>query len=170
MNQEERSNGNGSTSQNATVDIKLVALGIINGCIDDLVQGPYYPRFANNNTYGLEAINPTRATLANASFYATNGGCQQKIQQCRAEEALLDPDDVGNVSAVNSLCAAAYAFCTNNVIDPYLDAGRSIYDIGHMVPDPFPPRLVRYPASEISYFSLRIVLRVSLLEEHSYLL
>lgn len=144
MNQEERLNANGSTSQNATVEIKLVALGIINGCIDDLVQAPYYPSFANKNTYGLEAINPTRATLANASFYASNGGCQQQIQQCRAAATLSDPNDVGNVSTVNSLCAAAYAFCTNNVIDPYLDAGRSIYDIGHLVPDPFPPRLVQH--------------------------
>lgn len=129
---------NGTISQNGTVSIKLVSLGIINGCVDDLIQGPYYPVMANNNTYGLSAINPTRATLANASFYAT-GGCQDLVQQCRDLVELQDPNNEGDIAVVNSICAKAYASCTDNVVDPYLDAGRSIYDIGHFVPDPFPP-------------------------------
>lgn len=128
----------GTLSPNETIDIKLVSLGIINGCVDDLVQGPYYPIMANNNTYGLNAINPTRASLANSSFYAT-GGCQDLIKQCRTAVLLQDPSNSGSVPSVNSICLEATTFCANNVVDPYLDAGRSVYDIGHFVPDPFPP-------------------------------
>ncbi|KAJ5795055.1 Peptidase S10 serine carboxypeptidase [Penicillium paradoxum] len=39
--------------------IHLDTLGIINGCIDLLVQAPSYPAMAYNNTYDIEAINRT---------------------------------------------------------------------------------------------------------------
>jgi carboxypeptidase C (cathepsin A) len=129
---------NGTLSKNGTIDIKLESLGIVNGCVDDLIQAPFYPIMANNNTYGLTAINPTRAKLANASFYAT-GGCQDLIMQCRTAVATHDPNNEGDISVVNDICAAAYSSCTTNVMEPYYDAGRSVYDIGHYLPDPFPP-------------------------------
>jgi carboxypeptidase C (cathepsin A) len=75
---------NGTLSKNSTVEIKLVSLGIVNGCVDDLVQAPYYPSMAVNNTYSLTAINPTLATLASGSFSAS-GGCRDQINQCRAK-------------------------------------------------------------------------------------
>jgi carboxypeptidase C (cathepsin A) len=129
---------NGSLSANGTVAIKLVSLGIVNGCIDDLIQAPYYPVMAINNTYGLTAINPTRATLANASFYA-EGGCQDLINQCRTAVMVLDPTDQGDVDSVSNICSKAQTTCTNNVMDPYSDSMRSYYDIGHLLPDSFPP-------------------------------
>lgn len=122
----------------STVDIHLASLGIVNGCIDDLIQGPYYPQMATHNPYGLTAINSVRASLANASFYAPSG-CQDLIKQCRAAVALYDPDNKGAVPNVNGLCQAAYDSCMNNVVLPYTDAGRSAYDIAHGVPDSFPP-------------------------------
>jgi carboxypeptidase C (cathepsin A) len=130
---------NGSLSQTGTLAIKLASVGIINGCVDDLIQGPYYAQMANNNTYGLTAINPTRASLANASFYAPSG-CQERITQCRAAEISKDPDDSGTIASVNDLCAQAYANCYSNVISPYQDSRRSPYDIAHLLPDSFPPR------------------------------
>jgi carboxypeptidase C (cathepsin A) len=129
---------NGTISKNNTIPINLASLGIVNGCVDDLIQAPFYPVMAVNNTYGLTAINPTRAKLANASFYAS-GGCQDLINQCRAAVADHDPKNEGDVSVVNSLCSSAYSTCTTNVMEPYYDAGRSVYDIGHLLPDPFPP-------------------------------
>ena len=130
---------NGTLSKNSTIDIKLASLGIVNGCVDDLIQAPYYPVMAINNTYGLTAINPTRAKLANASFYAS-GGCQDLIMQCRTAVVTQDPQNEGDVSLVNDICATAYSSCTTNVMEPYYDAGRSVYDIGHYLPDPFPPQ------------------------------
>jgi hypothetical protein len=129
---------NGTLSKNTTFDINLASLGIVNGCVDDLIQSPYYPVMAVNNTYGLTAINPTRATLANASFYA-HGGCKDLINQCRTAVVTQDPENDGDVAVVNSLCSNAYQSCLQNVMEPYFDAGRSVYDIAHLLPDPFPP-------------------------------
>ncbi|KAJ8069286.1 hypothetical protein OCU04_002947 [Sclerotinia nivalis] len=129
---------NGTLSQSKTIDIKLKSLGIINGCVDDLIQAPYYPDFAVNNTFGLSAINPTRAKLATANFYAS-GGCKDLITQCRTAVESQDPTNKGNVSSVNSACSNAYNSCVTNVMEPYYDAGRSVYDISHNLPDSFPP-------------------------------
>lgn len=129
---------NGTISKNGTIEIKLISLGIVNGCVDDLVQAPYYPVMAVNNTFGLTAINPTMAKLATASFYAP-GGCQDLINQCRVAVVTQDPEDEGDVAVVNSICASAYSSCTSNVMEPYFEAGRSVYDIAHFLPDPFPP-------------------------------
>lgn len=129
---------NGTLSNTATLAINLVSVGIINGCVDDLIQGPYYPQMANNNTYDLIAINPTRANLANASFYST-GGCRDSIKTCRAAKIAKDADSNGNNDEVNQLCSAAYATCYDNVIRPYSDSRRSPYDIAHLLPDSFPP-------------------------------
>lgn len=130
---------NGSMSNSTTVKIRLASLGIINGCIDDLIQAPYYPVMARNNPYGLTAINSIRAQMANSSFY-TDGGCRDLINQCRAAVASQDPDNTGAVPYVNSVCESAYNSCTDNVMLPYSDAGRSVYDISALVPDSFPPK------------------------------
>lgn len=128
---------NGSLSLNGTLEIHLASLGIVNGCVDDLIQAPYYPYMAVNNSYGLTAINPTRAELARLSF-AAPGGCKNLIQECRIAVAAQDPNHEGDVPAVNNLCATAYSTCSTKVLEPYFDAGRSIYDIGHYIPDSFP--------------------------------
>ena len=127
----------GSLSLNGTLEIHLASLGIVNGCVDDLIQAPFYPYMAVNNTYGLTAINPTRADLARRSFDAPNG-CKTLIEECRAAVAADDPNHEGNVSNVNGICAIAYSTCTAKVMEPYFDAGRSVYDIAHYIPDSFP--------------------------------
>lgn len=136
--QQNNRRSNGTISRNGTLDIKLASLGIINGCVDDLVQAPYYPIMAINNSFAYESINPTRAMLASASF-TSNGGCRDLINQCRAAVGAQDPDNEGDVGVVNSLCSNAYSFCNTNIVEPYFDAGRSIYDISHLLPDSFPP-------------------------------
>ncbi|CAL3969166.1 hypothetical protein PZA11_006214 [Diplocarpon coronariae] len=129
---------NGTISRTGNIEIKLASLGIVNGCVDDLIQAPFYPAMAVNNTYGLAAINPTRAKLASASFFSP-AGCQELIKRCRIAVVSQDPDNQGDVSSVNSICGSAYSTCSVNVIEPYYDAGRSIYDISHYTPDSFPP-------------------------------
>jgi carboxypeptidase C (cathepsin A) len=129
---------NSSISRNKTIEIHLSSLGIVNGCVDDLIQAPFYPVMAVNNSYGLTAINPIRAQLAAASFGA-QGGCKDLIEQCRLAVDAQDPDHDGDVAEVNSICASAYNSCNTNVLQPYFDAGRSVYDIGHYLPEPFPP-------------------------------
>jgi len=132
-----RLRSNGTLPRNGTFDINLASLGIVNGCVDDLIQMPYYPIMAVNNTFGLTAINPTRAKLASASFTAS-GGCRDLLRQCRAAVASQDPENDGDVAVVNSICSNAYSNCNTNVLQPYFDAGRSVYDIAHLLPDSYP--------------------------------
>ncbi|ORY61373.1 serine carboxypeptidase [Pseudomassariella vexata] len=129
---------NGTVSNSTTLDIHLTALGIVNGCVDDLIQAPYYPVMAVDNSYGLVTINSIRAQMANASFYK-EGGCQDLIRQCRAAVSTRDVANSGAVSSVNDLCNRAYTNCLTNVVQPYSDAGRSVYDIAALLPDSFPP-------------------------------
>ncbi|KAI4861267.1 alpha/beta-hydrolase [Hypoxylon rubiginosum] len=131
--------GNSSVSNSTAVKIRLVSLGIVNGCVDDLIQAPFYPAMAVNNPYGLTAINSIRAQMANASFY-TSGGCRDQINACRAAVASQDPNNSGAPADVNRICEAAYNSCTENVMLPYSDAGRSLYDISALLPDSFPPK------------------------------
>jgi len=130
---------NGSISKNKTLEIHLTSLGIMQGCVDDLVQGRFYPIFANNNTYGIHALSLTDQQAA-ASRYLSANGCQQLIQSCRIAVASQDPADEGDVTAVNQICKMAQTTCNNDVIGPYTTSGRNVYDVTQQNPDPFPPR------------------------------
>ncbi|KAI0997993.1 Carboxypeptidase S1 A [Podosphaera aphanis] len=129
---------NGTISKAQTIEVRLLSLGIINGCVDDLIQAPYWPTMAVNNTYGLTSINPVRANLALGNFYAP-GGCKDSIQKCRATVDVQDPNGTGTVDSANAICSAAYSSCSEKVMDAYLESGRSVYDIAHTLPETFPP-------------------------------
>ncbi|OKO99939.1 Carboxypeptidase S1 -like protein [Penicillium subrubescens] len=119
--------------------IHLDTLGIINGCVDLLIQEPSYPLFAYNNTYGLETINKTAYTQA-MHAWSRPGGCKDQIKHCRVLAAEGDPKMHGNNETVNKVCKKAGDFCSNNVEGPYVNyADRGYYDITHKNPDPFPP-------------------------------
>ena len=129
---------NGSISSNKTVEVRLTSLGLIQGCVDDLVQGRFYPIFANNNTYGIQALSTADQQTAASGFLDANG-CQQQIEACRSAVSTLDPSDSGNVNSVNNLCQNAQQSCTDSVVGPFISSGRDPYDVTQNVPDPFPP-------------------------------
>ncbi|KAI9676190.1 MAG: hypothetical protein M1817_000935 [Caeruleum heppii] len=119
--------------------IRLDTLGLINSCVDLLVQEPYYPQFAYNNTYGISAINKTIADKALNDFTKPNG-CKDKILECRKLAAASDPKGYGNNRTVNLACRDADNYCTNQLEGPFTEYGRrGYYDIAHVAPDPFPP-------------------------------
>ncbi|KAL2865623.1 putative carboxypeptidase S1 [Aspergillus lucknowensis] len=119
--------------------IHLDTLGIINGCVDLLVQAEGYPKMAYNNTYGIEAINKTVYDDA-IHAWSKAGGCKDLITRCRELASEGDPHMYGNNKTVNDACQEADSFCSNNVEGPYiLYSGRGYYDISHFDPDPFPP-------------------------------
>ncbi|KAL4919475.1 Alpha/Beta hydrolase protein [Aspergillus aurantiobrunneus] len=119
--------------------IHLDTLGIVNGCVDLLVQAPLYPAMAYNNTYGIEAINKTTYEQAMLAW-SKPGGCKDQITTCRRLASEGDPQMYGNNEAVNTACKLADNYCSNNVEGPYiLYSGRGYYDISHFDPDPFPP-------------------------------
>ncbi|EXJ84776.1 hypothetical protein A1O3_05448 [Capronia epimyces CBS 606.96] len=125
---------------NRTIDVNLISLGIINGWIDLLTQAPYHPKFAYENTYGIEAISQLQQLNA-LSAYNNADGCQQLTAACRAQEAALDPLGNGNVEVVNDACSQAQLYCQTYVVGPYTQSGRSIYDISQNLLDPFPSSL-----------------------------
>ncbi|KNG80423.1 carboxypeptidase S1 [Aspergillus nomiae NRRL 13137] len=130
---------NGSIEIDDAHYIHLDTLGIINGCIDLLVQSPSYPQIAYNNTYGIEAINKTVYDTA-MEAWSKPGGCKDQIIECRRLAAEGDPKMYGNNATVNKVCAKANDYCSNQVEGPYsLYSGRGYYDISHFDPDPFPP-------------------------------
>lgn len=129
---------NGSLPSNTTLEIRLASLGILQGCVDDLVQGKSYPLFAYNNTYGIQAISLDEELFA-VNSYLSAYGCQQAIQSCRDAASAMDPGNYGNISTVNQICEQAQTNCNQNVIGPYQASGRDVYDISQMAPDPFPP-------------------------------
>ncbi|KAI4163150.1 MAG: hypothetical protein LQ342_003278 [Letrouitia transgressa] len=96
----------GRVPKNDTLEIHLTSLGIMQGCIDDLVQGKYYPIFANNNTYGIKALSLVDQQNA-ANNYVNADGCQQQIQTCRGAVASADKNNQGDVEAVNQICRSA---------------------------------------------------------------
>ncbi|KAJ9613638.1 hypothetical protein H2204_014793 [Knufia peltigerae] len=122
---------------NSTIDISLVSLGIINGWIDLLVQTPFHPKYAYENTYGIEAISQLEELNA-LSAYNGADGCQQRTLTCRAQQAALDPSNQGNVASVNDACSEAQLYCETYVVGAYTVSNRSIYDISQDRLDPFP--------------------------------
>lgn len=130
----------GIIPSNKTLEIHLAALGIMQGCVDDLVQGRFYPLFANNNTYGIQALSLTSQQAAASSFLSANG-CQQLISTCRNAISAQDSQNDGDVATVNQICVNAQNTCNNEVIGPYYSSGRDIYDITQSMPDPFPPSM-----------------------------
>ncbi|KAE8354292.1 Alpha/Beta hydrolase protein [Aspergillus coremiiformis] len=130
---------NGSIEVEDAHYVHLDTLGIINGCIDLLVQSPSYPQIAYNNTYGIEAINETVYEMA-MEAWSKPGGCKDQIIECRRLAAEGDPEMYGNNHTVNTACGKANTYCSNQVEGPYsLYSGRGYYDISHFSPDPFPP-------------------------------
>lgn len=120
--------------------IHLDTLGIINGCIDLLIQEPSYPEFAYNNTYGIEAINQTLYQQALDNFNRPETGCRALILECQALANEGDPNATGNNATVNQACSAANVYCGNEVEAQYInESGRNYYDIAAIDPTPFPP-------------------------------
>ena len=75
--------------------IKVDTIGITNGCTDFLVQGPFYPIYAVNNTYDIQTIPESVADEALQNFTAP-GGCRDLILQCRQAAAFGDPFELGS--------------------------------------------------------------------------
>lgn len=103
---------------------------IINGIIDEAIQAPYYPIFANNNTYGIKALNDT---VYNYEVFADqmSNGCQDQVALCRATNKTSLSEQ--------ALCSEATSMCRDNVEGPYYQySGRGVYDIRHPYNDPTP--------------------------------
>ncbi|KAL8970015.1 MAG: hypothetical protein Q9197_004047 [Variospora fuerteventurae] len=120
--------------------IHLDTLGIVNGCIDLLIQEPYYPEFAYNNTYGIQSISESLYRQALDNWNRPDTGCRARILECQRLAAEGDPDATGDDATVNQACSDADKYCSDFVEAQYKDnSGRNFYDIASIDPTPFPP-------------------------------
>lgn len=118
----------GEISPKKTLEIKLMSLGIVNGIVDEVIQAPWWPKFAyDQNTYGIQAIDQTTELNALSNF-SDSGGCKDSIIRCQNSAQLYDPQGEGDESDTNALCSTAYGICTD-LLRVALSTGRSAYDI-----------------------------------------
>ncbi|EHK26502.1 uncharacterized protein TRIVIDRAFT_133697, partial [Trichoderma virens Gv29-8] len=108
--------------------ISFRTIGLMNACVDALVQLPAYPEMAYNNTYGLQLINKS-TYMATKSSWDEPLGCKSRIQACR--KALGSSPYLGDNASINTLCHDANTFCGKNVANLIGASGASFFDIGH---------------------------------------
>lgn len=125
----------GTLTGNA-VQLHIDTVGLVNACIDINVQMPFYPEFAFNNTYGVEAINETQYESA----VAATETCRQMSNACSSLADEKDPEGLGNQPDVNKVCLDAFDYCFANMHDGY-NKSLNLFDISAPVaPEAFPPK------------------------------
>jgi hypothetical protein len=135
-----------SAAQEAYSILDVDTLGLLNGCVDTIVEMPQYPRYLLNNTY-LPLI-PEQNYPDRITAFTVEGGCEDLITACRGNATVLDPQFSGNNQLVNEICSAAFQDCFGivqggsvipNATDPDPNApSRSAFDISHFLPEAFP--------------------------------
>ncbi|PSS00843.1 Alpha/Beta hydrolase protein [Coniella lustricola] len=124
--------------------LHLDTLGIINGCIDNALSSASYSAMANNNTYGVQAVNET--ILHNQLWELHRAGgildqvakCQRldKLQHSSLSSVASEQPDPAYVEAV---CRNATNIAMSVLIQPYMESqAHGWFDITHPANDPFP--------------------------------
>ena len=91
-------------SDDVTLDIG--ALLVIDGLVDYKTQAPSYPRFARNNTHGVE-LNDTLATYMETALHMPSLGCLDLLDDC--ESAVEDYGEFSLLAAIQ--CNTAVSLC-----------------------------------------------------------
>jgi hypothetical protein len=105
--------------------IHIGTVGMINGLVEFLIQAPTFPEYANNNTYGVQAISDA-AYEASIQAIPT---CTGLLQQCAALAAAGDPDNLGYNSTVNNACLYAASIFIPSLFAPYQEIGVCLFHI-----------------------------------------
>ncbi|TPX26834.1 hypothetical protein DIZ76_012297 [Coccidioides immitis] len=115
--------------------LALENLGVINGCIDLLLQEYSFPIMAFNNSYGIQAVNESVHNQMQSSLEP----CLQRTSECQKVAKKLDREALGNNDEVNRACSNASDFCQTAVEFPFISENKyGYYDIAHCYLDPFP--------------------------------
>lgn len=114
----------GRLTPNTTLELRLSPLGLVNGRVDMRIQVPFQPRFAWNNTHGVQIISKTEIERSLQSF-SSLGGCRDLLMQCENAGDKLEGYDKKLETAT---CRNATSWCTS-IGQAYLEAGGNPYDI-----------------------------------------
>ncbi|KAK1757178.1 serine carboxypeptidase [Echria macrotheca] len=121
----------GGSEEEGAHKLHLDVLGIVNGCVDFLVQGEDYFHYGFDNPYGIPIFNKsTYESLLHS--WRHSGGLKDQFYACRAA---ID----GSFANVSTICNNVLGDFLG-VIDGYVaEANAGSYDITHPLADPFPP-------------------------------
>jgi hypothetical protein len=75
------------------------------------IQQPFFPRFAYNNTYGIQAIDKSMRDGV-LKIYDTEDGCGAAIARCRKIAAATDPENISATSEAGNACSHAGNVCS----------------------------------------------------------
>lgn len=135
----------GEISGPGTHYLHLDTLGIINGCVDDVVQSEAYSFMAWNNTYGVKAINETTKHKQLYELYRPNGildqarECQRLDRVLRKAEEARDGDENISPHYVEEYCFNASTIGSDILVSPFMASGQyGWFDVTHPLADPFP--------------------------------
>lgn len=109
------------TLKNSAIQLHIDTVGLVNACIDIDTQIDFYPKYAYNNTYGLQIINETQYESALAALPQ----CKNMTATCRALADTKDPAGFGNDTDVNEACLGAYLYCFSKLHDDFYKSGVS---------------------------------------------
>lgn len=110
-------------NRDTTLELCLTSLGIVNGCVDGILQVLALPSFATNNTYGIKALSDNEAAWYLDKFSAESG-CKHLLAQCQAADASRSDEGHGNQADIDAVCRQATLACTA-IAEPYSNSGRS---------------------------------------------
>jgi hypothetical protein len=108
----------GSLKGSRAKRLNLDTLGITNGCVDSEIEGPLYPEYAFNNTYGFQ-LYPEEVYLDLKNNVTS---CLGLVEQCRTLAA-YDPENLGTNDTINAACAGATLYCYQYVQAAYALSG-----------------------------------------------
>lgn len=120
----------GTLNRQTTLELRLTSVGIVNGYVEPIVQTPFSPAFAINNTYGIKAMSDREAQLYTAKFTAS-GGCADLLSKCMASQS--------QPGGADAICLIASRTCSDDVDEPYYNSGRGQNDIASRGDNPQPP-------------------------------
>lgn len=117
--------------------LPIDTVGWTNGCTDMLYQADFYADMANNNTYGVKAVDDEVFQFMKMAWNMP-GGCKESMTACRDAGDTLDSEYTGLDETVNELCYNASATCEPLVSFLSEISGRSEYDIANAAANPWP--------------------------------
>jgi hypothetical protein len=83
---------------------------LTSGSVDMAIQQPFFPSFAYNNTYGIQAIDKSMHDGV-LRRYSIETGCGPAITRCRQIAAATDPENIAASNDGSNACSHAGNIC-----------------------------------------------------------
>ncbi|PHH52536.1 Carboxypeptidase S1 -like protein A [Ceratocystis fimbriata CBS 114723] len=121
------------TTRLRTFPIKVISIGILNGCVDARVQMPYNFDQAQRNPYGIEMMHENDYLDIKKSLKDGDFNCDRKLAMCYERTKDLGYND--DVSAeTQNMCFEALSICSDENQAWFSETGRALKDMTQVFP------------------------------------